>query len=173
MNAIKRLVILTLMFSLYGIDDAKASSKVFGDWKLVTNKFEGSNYCYAYTSPYRTKAFDEQRESPYLILATKEKNAVSIGVNSGFVIDANQGITLRVNKEDHLLDAKLNKNAWTYSSIQDIAIINDMIADANSIEVRSYNMEGKTAVDYYSLKGILHVMKHLQTNCQGIQTASK
>ncbi len=172
MSAIKRLVILTLMFSLYGLE-AAAASKTVGDWKIVTNKFEGSSYCYAYTTPYRTKSFDEQRENPYLILVTKEKSAVSIGLNSGFVIDAKQGITLSVNKEEHLLDAKLNKNAWTYSSTQDVAIINDMLADAISVEVRSYNMEGKTAVDYYSLKGILHTVNYLQTNCQGIQTASK
>ena len=174
MSAIKRLVIFASILSILGISDAFAGTKQTGDWKIVTGKHDGENFCYAYTTPYRTKAYDGlNRSKPYIVFANKGKNSVSLGVDTGFVIDANQGVTLSVNGEIHLLDVKLNKNAWTYTATQDVSIIDDLIQSDGNVEVRSYDLDGKTAVDYYSLKGILHVLRDLKTNCQGIQTVSK
>ncbi len=174
MSAIKRLVIFASILSIFGISDAVAGNKQVGDWKIVAGKLEGKNFCYAYTTPYRTKAYDGQnRTRPYIILANKGKNSVSLGVDSGFVIDAKQGVTLSANGEIHLLDVKLNKNAWTYTATQDVSIINDLVQSDGNVEIRSYDMDGKAAVDYYSLKGILHVLGDLKTNCQVTQTVSK
>jgi hypothetical protein len=175
MYAIKRFFISLFIIASFGAHPAVAdSSKRIGDWKVIKGKFEGNEFCYAYTTPFRTKAYDgENRNTPYLLIANKGKNQLSFGLNSGFIIQADQGVTFGVNGKERLLDIKLNENAWTYSEIQDTEIINDMIEDGISIQVRSYDMKDDTAVDYYSLNGIKHVLKHLDTNCQEIQISSK
>jgi hypothetical protein len=149
-------------------------TKMAGDWKVIKGEKEGINFCYAYTVPFRTKAFDgDFRNHPYIILETKGASEVSLGVNSGFVIDGGKGYTIKVNDTVHLMNIKLSQNAWTYSAPQDTRILNDMIEDGHFVEVSSYDNKDHIAVDYYSLKGFTQALKHLYTNCEGIQKPSQ
>jgi hypothetical protein len=174
MYAIKRFLAFIILAITLGISSANAAtSKMIGDWKVVKSSFEEQSYCFAYTTPFRTKGLIEERNDPYLILVNKGKNAVTLGVAPGFLINGDQGVTVGLNNKEYLLNVKLDENAWTYSENQDASIINDMIIDAEILQTRSYTSDVKPAVDYYSLKGIQTVLKFLSSNCQEIQTASK
>lgn len=182
MYAIKRFLISLFVFSVFTIygnsafaeEDFNNTTKQFGDWMVVKSGAGVNEFCFAYTSPFRTKGFTgEYRKPPYMILSNKGRGEVSLGVNSGFIIDAQKGFTITVNERAHLLDVKLNENAWTYSSFQDTAILDDMIEDARFVEARSYDNKDHIAVDYYSLNGFIYAFKHLSTNCVGIQKSSE
>ncbi len=174
MYAIKRFLVSVILLTMLGINPAIATtSKMAGDWKIIKGSFDNESYCFAYTTPFRTKGLVEERNDPYIILVNKGKNAVSFGVSPGFIVNNEQGVTIGLNNKEHLLNVKLDEYAWTYSENGDVEIINDMIEDSYVLQTRAYNPDVKPAVDYYSLKGIQTVLQYLSSNCQEIQTASK
>jgi len=176
MYAIKRFIITMMFLCVTPFLSANAESGVgenIGDWRIISGQEKGKNYCYAYTTPFRTKAFDGDFRGPaYLILVSKSPKEISVGVNPGFIVDKHKGFTMKVNGRVHLLDLKLSQNSWTSSAFQDVAILDDMIEEDNFIEVRSYDMKDHVALDYYSLKGFPNVYNKLTTSCHQIQKAS-
>ena len=139
--------------------------KTFQDWEVYHQISNSTTKCYAFASPYRTKAFEGVREAPYLIISFKGKMQYSISLNPGFLIDKNNEIILKTNNRSYLLNSALPNYAWTYSSMQDKAIIEDMIKDGRSLSVRSYNVSDDTALDFYSLKGMTEALKYMEENC--------
>lgn len=160
-RAIKTLLLLLICLP------AQAAGPVatLGDWEVFAPVFSGKKYCYAYTTPFRTKAFDANRQNPYMIITYKGPEMYSIGLNSGYLLSSYKGFTVTTNDHTYLLDIKLITNAWTYTSNQDVAIINDLLIDNEFAEVRSYDTSDKTAVDYYSTEGLLTVIQYFEKNC--------
>jgi hypothetical protein len=152
------------LLTIITISSANASNEVehFNGWTAVKDVQSAVPYCYAYTTPYRTKVYDDIRDNPYLLVTRKGKDEYSIGVSSGFLLSKDKGFTLKTNSRTHLMNIKSGQNAITFSSIQDMAILDDMIYDNRLVEVRSYTLiNSKVAIDYYSLKGFIPAMRFL------------
>ena len=162
LRAIKTLLLLTICLPAYAAEPVAT----FGDWKVFSLPSAGKKYCYAYTTPFRTKAFDAERQNPYMIVSYKGPKMYSIGINSGYLLNSYKGFTMATNNHTYLLDLKLLTNAWTYSSKQDVAIIDDLLSSNDYIEVRSYDSTDKTALDYYSTSGLLTVIQYFEKHCQ-------
>lgn len=160
-RAIKTLALLLICLPALAAEPAAT----FGDWKVFTPVFAGKKACYAYSSPFRTEAFDTARQNPYMIITYSGSRMYSIGINSGFLLSNSKGFTLTANSHAHLLDVKLLTNAWTYSSEQDVSIINDLLEESDYAVVRSYDTVDKTALDYYSVYGLQTTLQYFEKHC--------
>ncbi|MFI4983823.1 MAG: hypothetical protein ACHP6I_01345 [Rickettsiales bacterium] len=161
MRAIKTLMLLLICSPAV----AEEQMATFGDWKVLVPVFSSSKSCYAYTTPFRTKALEGSRDNPYMIITYRGPHMYSLGINAGFPLSGFKGFTLFANNRTHLLDVKIVTNAWTYSSAQDVAIIDDLIRERDFAEVRSYDQKDKTALDYYSVRGLTTVLQYFDKNC--------
>ncbi len=140
-------------------------AKTFQDWNVYHQISHNSIKCHAIISPYRTKAFEGVRESPYLVISYKGHMQYTISLDSGFVVDQQNGIILKTNNRSYILNAALPRTAWTSSSVQDKAIIEDMIKDSRNFSIRSYNTSDDTALDFYSLNGLALALQYMEKNC--------
>lgn len=139
--------------------------ETFQDWEVYHQIFNNNVQCHAISSPYKTKAFDGVREAPYLIVSFKGRNQYTISLSSGFFINKQSGVILQTNNRSYLLNSTFPRAAWTYSSSQDAAIINDIIKDGRSLSIRSYDLSDDIALDFYSLKGILEALQYMEKSC--------
>jgi hypothetical protein len=155
------LYFLLLLYPIYGM----AEEKKFDDWTAVSSIKDGNNYCYAYVTPYRTKVFTGVRDQPYLLIVNKGYKEFSIGVSPGFYLSKTKGFVIKTDSRAYLMDVRVYENAITFSSAEDVSIINGMIKDGRYVEVRSYsgddNDKVDLAADYYSLKGFTRAMQFL------------
>jgi hypothetical protein len=59
-----------------------------------------------------------------------------------------------------------NYNSYTYSSVQDIALINDLIRASSYFTVRNYDKPDTYALDYYSLRGFGKAIRLMSNSCK-------
>ena len=162
MHAIKRLIFIAF-FTVFcqSLAFAKYQESTVGDWKMVDfTQEDGSKYCYIYSEPERSRATATDHEGRYIVIVNNGGYA-TLGIFSNFDLDAKKGFVLSANNRDHLLNVTSLSQAQTFTSIQDVAIINDLIKDEDFIRVRSYSLDDKTALDYYSMNGFTNAMKKL------------
>jgi hypothetical protein len=163
----KRLL-FTLLFLLSSLAiqaNAAESIAKFSDWQIFKAEKDGTEICYAYTTPFRTKGYEGNRPSAYLLVEKMGPKSFTIGVGIGFNIDHSKDITITTNNTSRMLDDDLTNFGWTFSSNQDVHLINDMVVDGELLEVRSYGTDGQAALDYYSLIGFQKSLNYMNTNC--------
>jgi hypothetical protein len=144
--------------------------KTIGDWEIFKKIENEKITCHAMTVPYRTKAYESVRDVPSISFTYKGPRQYTLSVNTGFAVDRQAGLILETNRRSHILDTNLLRSASTFSSIQDVAIINDMVKDGQSLSIRSYSTNDETALDFYSLKGLFESLNFLEKNCKTLQT---
>ena len=59
-----------------------------------------------------------------------------------------------------------SEQAHTFSSVQDIAMVNDLIRAEGYFTVRSYDQNDNQALDYYSLKGFGKAIRLISGICK-------
>lgn len=162
MRAIKRLILIAFFSIIYkGLAFAKYEESSIGDWKFVQlTQDNHSKYCYIYSEPERSRATAIDHEGRYIVIVNNGGYA-TLGVSSNFDLDERKGFVLSANNRDHLLNVTSLSQAQTFTSIQDVAVINDLIQDEDLIRVRSYSVDDKTALDYYSMNGFTNALKKL------------
>lgn len=144
---------------------AKSSVVRIGDWNIMKVEKDGHKQCTAYAKPFRTKGSTFDRQKPYAVVEYRGVKSYSFGVSPGYNIDATKGVILKIDNKSRLLDIKLAGNAWTFSANQDVNLMNDMMKNQKFMEIRSYDGNDNTTVDYYSLKGLVNVVNYFDARC--------
>ena len=137
--------------------------KRIGDWYVSIIPSKGSNKCYTYTFPYRTKLDDVARDDPYLMIEYKGENRYMVSLSAGLNIHekAKEG-SIAIGDNIYNLDIKKSGMAWTFSEGQDVAIINNIIKSDGSLLMYWNGMQNPKAIDYYSLTDFFIVSQYLR-----------
>lgn len=139
----------------------------FDDWAIIKGEEDGQKYCYAVTVPFETRAYYSVAERfPYMLIAYVDPDRFTMGVDNGYLIDKKEGVSVTINHRTRMLNVvSMYRNARTYSSVEDVAMINEMVKANSVIEVRSSSMQNSQAIDYYSIKPIKEVLSYMLNNC--------
>ncbi len=144
----------------------KYKTKTFGYWEvLLPLNVKKGNSCHAVSFPLITKSYSGMRDLPYLMISYYNPDMFTISTYAGFIIDKENPLSITANNRTRMLKIARDFYAYTFSSNEDVAIINDMIEDQRMVKVRSYHSTNGVAVDYYSLDGFSKAMKYLEHNC--------
>ncbi|CAL7960599.1 conserved exported hypothetical protein [Alphaproteobacteria bacterium] len=153
-------------------DQSEPSSEVmrrvksFHQWNVfVENVKNGKRICHITSTPLYTKAFRGIRNIPYVVVSYIGPDMYTISAYAGFVLDRKKKCTVSTNRRTYMLQSAREFFAYTYSSSEDVTIINNMIEDNKMLEVRSYDSVGGTALDYYSLSGFIPAMRYVREIC--------
>lgn len=164
-HAIKRLSFLIIML-MAPMVWAKDFTKSFGDWTYHAYGGQYDRHCLIYTESGRVRGeFDEERETPYLYIIKRGHREFTLGVSPGYELDDNKAIILKVRNRAYALKTGLPHYGWTFSSTQDVGLIDEMLKANRFVTVHAYGESGSVALDYYSLKGFVHALKQLD-KCQ-------
>lgn len=138
-----------------------------GEWGVLKGQEEGMQYCYAISVPTETRAFySDYPRAPYLLVVYVSPDRFTIGVDSGYVLDKQKGVMVTLSDRTRLFNiVNVYHSARTYSSLQDSAIIDDMIESEGEMIVESFGTENRKAIDYYSLKPVKQVLSYMINNC--------
>lgn len=167
MVAIKKILFLSMLGLILSTSSSYAHSNLvrIGDWNIIRETKNNKHSCIAYSTAFRTKGSTFDREKPYAVIENKGKKEYSVGINPGYTIDIQKGMTVKMNRKSRLLDVKLAKTAWTFSAAQDSFLLNDMLKNQKFMTVRSYDDKDNVTVDYYSLRGLVNVINYFDGHC--------
>jgi len=142
------------------------NNHTFGDWHLYEGKDNKTKVCYAIVEPYRTRAFHGLRSKPWLAITFLGHNKFTVSGNSGFDVNSSTEWILDVDNISPIsLHILPNGEVRSYSSIQDVQIINALMQGELHFTVRSYSTSKQTALDYYSLKGLQKIITYMNNHC--------
>jgi hypothetical protein len=141
------------------------SLKTFQDWEVMQKTSPIKKSCYLITFAYRSKGFEGIRSLPFLAVEVKGKRQYTITSYPGFTTSNDISPILSIGGDDYLLSTESENYNYTYNSSQDIKIIDGMIGINKFVKIRSYQMEGGEALDFYSLKGFLGALKYAERVC--------
>ncbi|MCE2992483.1 MAG: hypothetical protein LW825_06185 [Candidatus Jidaibacter sp.] len=142
---------------------AMASGANFGDWSYYTHPNQHENLCIIYTNPIMSKGdIKDDRLTAYLYLIKKGHDQFSLGVFPGFMQDPNKEVVLKVNNRSYALKVEMPNYSWSYSSAEDVSLINEMLMGGKFLTAHSYALDGGATLDYYSLKGFVPALKKLE-----------
>ncbi len=160
-HAIKRLIFLILLFAAHFVQ-AKEITHHFNDWTFYAYGSEYDRHCLIYSHSLRAKGeFDPDRETPYLYLVKRGNREFTLGVAPGYPLDVVKGVDFNVNYRSYGLQITLPDYAWTFSSTQDVRLVDEMIKADRFVTVRSHGTDGSVALDYYSMSGFTRALKML------------
>lgn len=169
----KILFVLTMMMIVSGAAQASADQflKRVNDWLIMRIDYideDTPRYCYMVSMPYRTKAHHANKvREPHFIVIYRAPNEYTIKVDMDFFIDAKRGVVVDIDSTPRLLEPAFDSEVvHTYSSVQDIAMINDLMLTDGYFTVRSFDKDNNQALDYYSLKGFGKALRLMTRSCK-------
>jgi hypothetical protein len=138
--------------------DQEDESKI---WSFRQGEPGEENLCMIYASPYRSRSNvnDERDFYPSLYIVKKGSGLYSLAIHCGS--DCYMGASLEIEGRIRWLEYYMGEYAVTYSSIQDVNIINDLLRASYPIKVRTANKKGDVFLDYYPISGIVDNLKKL------------
>jgi hypothetical protein len=170
MNLFSSIALSILLLSAAFVEAAPVrlyNKHTFGDWKLYEGKDEGRKVCYAVSEPYRTRGFYGIKSKSWISITFLGKDKFTVSGNTGFNTLPNSEWILKVDNNHPIsLQVLPNGSIWSYSSKQDIQILNAMQSGLSNFTVRSYSTSNQTSLDYYSLKGVRKAISYMNQNCR-------
>lgn len=158
---------LLLVFSNVGEAAVRLyNNHTFGDWRLYEGKDANTKVCYAVAEPYRTRAFHGIKSKSWVAITFLGRNQFTVSGHTGFDTDTSAPWILDIDGNDPIaLHVLPSGEIWSYSSAQDVQIINAMMQGDAYFTVRGYSSSKQTILDYYSLKGLHKIIKYMNKNC--------
>lgn len=149
--------------------DSQANLKfirAFNDWAVYKKIEKYKTTCYALTPSYRSKSYNGIRDLPFLAVAYKGSRQYSFTIQPGYEINREYGMILKTNGKNFRLNVLRPGYGFTYSSVQDKTLINNILQDGRTLSIRSYDLQANTSLDFYSLRGFSAAMRFLERNCE-------
>lgn len=139
--------------------------KTFSYWSVYYELKKNNIMVYhAISFPNSTKVYSGLRNTPYIAVTYLSPRMYTISMYSGFIIDTRSPLILRVDDKTYTLHTLHDSFGYTYSSVQDIELINDFIKNScNTLEARSYDATSALAVDYYMLFGLKEALLYIDS----------
>jgi hypothetical protein len=161
-------IALTMLNQSSALAVARLYNKhTFGDWKMYEGLEGNKKVCHAVIKPYRTRAFDGQRLTPWVAITFLGRNQLTVSGSSGFPIDKKKGWVVEINKGEAInLKVVDDSEVWTYSSAQDVQLINALFKGERYFTVRSWSKNKQVTLDYFALKGLSSVVKYMNKHCE-------
>ena len=176
--------ILMLMVTLCTISDLSASSEnwnnddlsntvnflkinQFNSWVVFKGSEKKNELCHVVAKPYFTKGLpeleDNSQRNAYIVFSYLGHNKFTLSINVGYSINQDHQPYIIIDELQHLLRPSWRtKVAITYSSTQDVDIINYLVkSNSKILKVRSYDNSLDTALDYYYMEGLLDALKYV------------
>lgn len=139
----------------------------FGDWKLYEGKDGVRKVCYAVAEPYRTRGFYGIKAKAWIAITFLGKNQFTVSGNTGFnTLPDSEWVLKPDNNHPISLHVLPNGSIWSYSSAQDMQILNSIQGGISNFTIRSYSTSNQTSLDYYSLKGVRKAIGYMNENCK-------
>lgn len=160
------LLLIVLSAGSNAAEDQQSKVGQFASWVILKGNSGGQTYCYAFSEPdhsWYSKALDTR--SPYLLMVYKGYQQITFSSHLGFEINKQTPIMLEIDDSDILLDTTPPYSAKTYSSTQDIQILNAIVEGDDYIKVKSFTKYGQYVADYYKVDGILKAINFMEKNC--------
>ena len=165
MNRVKFLAIILLSILSILALVAKADSVAIrtGDWLLIKTDTD----CYAFTKSFRTLVDDTIYDNfSQLRIVNKGDNQYTFSVLFNKSLSENTQAKMLVGTNNYLLNYGRTNSAWSYSSSQDVSLINELGSTSEEfIKVISYDANNNKAIDYFSIKGLVHALQLMDRNC--------
>lgn len=131
----------------------------FGDWKVVNNpKNQG---CFIYTVAQRTRGKTDIEDRAYIYFKKVGYKSYTFAVLTSAPAKKSKGVILETDQRYWELQHSLTQNAWTYSSVQDVDLINELMLSKQSVRVKYYDEDENGVLEYFSLKGLPAAYKAL------------
>lgn len=164
MHAIKTLYFCVILFCTVSISPhVNAKTTQFQDWYYVDSQAKAGEKCTIYSFASRTKGTvdDSKRDDAYFYVIKKGPRQYTIGVTPGFEIADDSYVVMKIGRRSYDFNNANPDYAWTYSSAQDIYLIDELIKASGYFTMHLEDIDGKVALDYYSLNGFIKSMRAL------------
>lgn len=159
-------VILLLISSVNAKEVPQSKLGQFSSWTILKGQSEGYTYCYAFSEPYYSLYTTSiKARSPYLLMVYKGHRQITFSSYLGFEVTDKANILLEVNDLGILLDTAPPYSGKTYSSAQDIQLLNEIIESNKYIKIKSFTKFGEYVADYYKVDGIRKTINFMEKNC--------
>ncbi len=137
------------------------------DWIVYyIDEIGAEKKCYIASFAKETKGNYVGERKPYIMIArfnTREIEQVS--VFSGFVYKKNSFIYLNLDNKQTRMITK-DDRAWNKTEQEDKVMITRLINASSDIKIRSESIDGKYAIDTYSVKGLARAYKRMKDLCK-------
>lgn len=131
----------------------------FGSWKLVNNP--NNQGCFIYTVAQRTRGKTDLDGRAYIYFKKVGYKSYTFGVLTSAPANKSNGVVLETDQRYWELQHSISQNAWTYSSVQDVDLINELMLGGSYIRVKYFDEGGEGVLEYFSLKGLQAAYKAL------------
>ena len=145
-----------------------------GVWKLYKKYKNGKTQCYAINKPLKSTGWNEQRNKKEFIIVSQNNKEFTISTRPGFAISKKERVITNIMGLKFKLNVETDSFAWTYSNIQDKAMLNSLKkAEENKgmFKVKSYSADNHIVIDHYSSEGTDELLQYMGNIC-GVGIAS-
>lgn len=171
MNFIK-IYIVVIAFCLVTAPSKALESKQkkigqFKNWIVMKGIERGNDFCYAYSLASASLGGNGLiSRNSYFLAVWHGKNQFSVSTHLGFSISNKTPVYVDINDYQILLQNAAPFNGTTYSAIQDKQALNELVENAHSFKVKSWDTYGQVNTDYYNSNGFVKSLNMMQKKCQ-------
>ena len=164
-------LITSLIYILISNNFAQAHSKFFDlaevkNWRIITELDGNKKICHAIMTPYRNKQLIGNINNPKFIVSYKGHLSYSISFSASSTLSPSRNVKLFINDTEYTLKVgNHGQNAITYSSEQDINIINNLISGPYIFKIKSKSSDGDLGIIYFSSLGLQEAIAYMEKHC--------
>ena len=163
----------TLVYIVVSFYFTQANAQFFDlteikNWRIVGESDGNKKICHAIMTPYRKKQLIGNVNDPKFIVSYKDHLSYSISFSvMSTLLDSQQSVKLFLNDREYILKVQNHgQNAITYSSEQDVDIINDLISGPYTFKIKSETADGDVGIIYFASLGLQEAIQYMEKNCK-------
>jgi hypothetical protein len=146
--------------------ETKKEQRNIGNWITYIEQKSNKKICYVYSNPVTSMLYQGDRQMPYVNINYLGKKIFTITVSTGYQIAPDYPINIHLENKNTNLDTRYKNYAVTYSSSQDMYLINLFIKTMEDhFYVKSHESKDNLSMDYYSLSGLKEALLYLEKQC--------
>jgi len=135
----------------------------FFDWNVFRTQRGDKTVCYIAATPIKREGNYDKRGEPFFLVTDVENDADEITASAGFIYSKNSNVEISFGSKKYYLFPYRNL-AWANDKSDDIEIIKEMQKTSDMV-VSGVALDGKVAVDTYSLIGFAKAYEKLKQEC--------
>ena len=137
-----------------------------GNWNIALRSKKYKE-CNIKSIPIQEVTNIAERDLTYVKIFYLGKDKYTIVVKAGYALNKNKGLAIEIEGKKYYLNfTKHKKYAKSYSSGQDIKIINALIKSTSEyFVVHGVSQDDETSTDYYAFAGFIESLLYLQQKC--------
>ncbi|MBS0235874.1 MAG: hypothetical protein JSS50_00885 [Proteobacteria bacterium] len=139
--------------------------RTFAEWEVYLEDLgDGEHVCHAVAKPYRSKVFHGIRDNPFTAV-TYQHGTYTFTAYPGFSMDQAIPPVVIVGEKKIPLKVVRDTQALTHSYVVDLSVFNHALANHGNFTVHSYSSHERSAIDVYSLEGLIKANNFMRDHC--------